>query len=69
MPIERFLDATRVGDHAIAHAKRTLGRFNKTVHEIETFCFRHAQAFEQRKYDLPILRPDFVTKDNLEVTW
>ena len=25
--------------------------------------------FEQRPYDLPFFKPDFVTKDNLEVTW
>jgi len=25
--------------------------------------------FEQRPYDLPFLKPDFATKDNLEVTW
>ena len=29
----------------------------------------NGMKFEQRKYDLPIFRPDFVTKDNLEVAW
>ena len=29
----------------------------------------NGMTFEQRKYDLPIFRPDFVTKDNLEVAW
>jgi succinate dehydrogenase/fumarate reductase flavoprotein subunit len=29
----------------------------------------NGMRFEQRKYDLPIFRPDFVTKDNLEVAW
>lgn len=25
--------------------------------------------FEQRPYELPFFKPDFVTKDNLEVAW
>jgi hypothetical protein len=25
--------------------------------------------FEQRPYALPFFRPDFATRDNLEVTW
>ena len=29
----------------------------------------NGMRFEQRQYDLPIFRPDFVTKDNLEVAW
>jgi len=29
----------------------------------------NGMRFERRRYDLPIFRPDFVTKDNLEVSW
>jgi succinate dehydrogenase/fumarate reductase flavoprotein subunit len=29
----------------------------------------NGMKFEQRKYDLPIFQPDFVTRDNLEVAW
>jgi hypothetical protein len=25
--------------------------------------------FEKRAYETPIFKPDFVTKDNFEVTW
>ena len=28
-----------------------------------------AIRFEQRPYELPFFKPDFVTKDNLEVAW
>jgi succinate dehydrogenase/fumarate reductase flavoprotein subunit len=30
---------------------------------------RNGMRFERRKYDMPIFRPDFVTRDNLEVAW
>ena len=29
----------------------------------------NGHRFEQRPYDLPFFKPDFVTKDNLEVAW
>ena len=29
----------------------------------------NGMRFEQRPYDLPFFRPDFATKDNLEVAW
>jgi len=29
----------------------------------------NGMQFEQRKYDLPSFRPDFVIRDNLEVAW
>src|SRR5262249_35420938 len=51
IPIDRMRQTIGIGDHAVAHSKRALGRFNEPVHMVEALALRDAQALEQREDD------------------